>query len=389
MAGLIKRCILPAALLLCIGISSPAPACPFCGMSGQTLTQELNQASLVIYGTATNGRPGSPDGGEGATQLSITELIKPHAITQGKKQVTIPRYVPNGKYVIFFDVFKGKLDPYRGIPVKNGDMPKYLAGALAVKDKKPGERLRFFFDFLNNDDSEIAVDALKEFGNTDYKAYQQMAASLPGDKVAAWLTDPKTPSYRFGVYASILGHSSQKKKEHGKLLRSLVEDPEKRVSSGIDGILAAYVMLQPKEGWAFLRGILKDSSKEFLLRYAALRAVRFFVDYRPDVMAKKDSIEAAALLLDQADIADLAIEDLRKWKSWDLTARVLGLKDKESHDVPIIRRSILRFALCSPDKAAKAYVAQQRKADEQGVLDAEELLKLEQSTPPPTTTSSR
>ena len=42
---------------------------------------------------------------------------------------------------------------------------------------------------------------------------------------------------------------------------------------GIDGMLAAYVMLQPKEGWHLLQDILKDSKQEFLMRYACLRTL--------------------------------------------------------------------------------------------------------------------
>src|SRR5262249_17990585 len=156
------------------------------------------------------------------------------------------------------------------------------------KDKKIPERLRFFFDWLNNEDQEIATDALKEFGNVDYPEYKDIAGTFPAEKVAAWLKDPKTPSYRLGLYASILGHSSKNKAEHATLLRSLVEDPDKRATSGVDGILAAYTMLQPKEGLQYLRSILKDPKQEFLMRYAALRAVRFFVDYRSDIIARKD-----------------------------------------------------------------------------------------------------
>ena len=44
-----------------------------------------------------------------------------------------------------------------------------------------------------------------------------------------------------------------------------------------------------------------------------------------------------------------------------------------------MRRSVLRFALSFPAVAADpAFVAEQRKADPQGVGDAEEMLKLEQ-----------
>jgi hypothetical protein len=394
MTGLLRRALFLLALLACVGLAAPAWACPFCSMQGQTLTQEVDQAAMVLYGTLSNARSG-PAGefDKGETDLVLEKVIKSHKFVEGKKKVTLPRYIPPTKgnedvrYLIFCDLFRGKIDPYRGMPVKTDDMPKYLEGALKVKDRKVSDRLRFFFDYLNNEDVEIANDALKEFGNAEYKDYHAMAADLPAEKVARWLKDPKTPAYRFGLYASILGHAGKNKHEYAKLLRSLVEDPEQRVSSGIDGILAGYVMLKPKEGWAYLRGILGDTSKEFLMRYAALRAVRFFVDFRPDVVPLKDSVEAVSLLLDQPDVADLAAEDLRKWKRWEMTDRILGLKDKESHDVPIIKRAILRFALCSPQKAAKAYVAEQRKLDEQSVLDAEELLRLEQ-TPPPATSAT-
>ena len=35
--------------------------------------------------------------------------------------------------------------------------------------------------------------------------------------------------------------------------RNMVDDPQKRLTSGIDGVLAGYTMLKPKEGWAAIR----------------------------------------------------------------------------------------------------------------------------------------
>jgi len=278
---------------------------------------------------------------------------------------------------------KGKIDPYRGVPVPaDSDIVKYLQGALAVKDKPVSERLKFFFNYLDNPDTEIANDAYKEFGNADYKDFRDMAKELPADKVARWLQDSNTPAFRYGLYASMLGHCGTTK--HAEVLRAMLEDPQKRVSSGVDGILAGYTMLKPKEGWEYIRSILKDPSKEFMLRYAALRAVRFFWESRPDVVTKNDMVEAVCLLLDQGDIADLAIEDLRKWGRWEVADRVLGLYGKKSHDVPIIRRSILRFALSCPQlPRAATFVQQLRNQDAEMVKDVEELLKLETATPAP------
>jgi hypothetical protein len=124
--------------------------------------------------------------------------------------------------------------------------------------------------------------------------------------------------------------------------------------------------------------------------------VRFLWDSRPDLVSKKELKAGMGVLLEQSDIADLAVDDLRKRGCWDMTARVLGLQNTKAYEVPIVRRAVLRFALGCQDQdsekddskkaAARAYVDEQRKKDAQMVADAEELLKLEQ-TPPASTPS--
>jgi hypothetical protein len=350
-------------------------------MQGQTLMGDVNQATMVLYGTFTNAKLDAGSDGQGTTDLTIEAVLKKHESLGDRKVITLPRYVPTEKnskvkFLVFCDVFKGKIDPYRGIPVQaDSDMVKYLRGAMAVKDKPIGDRLRYYFDYLDNKESEISTDAYKEFGNADYKDYRDMAKRLPADKIARWLQDPNTPAFRYGLYASMLGHCGTAK--HAKVLRNMLDDPQKRVATGVDGILAGYTMLDPKAGWDYIHTILKDSSKEFMLRYAALRAARFFWDSRPDVLNKKDISAGVSEMLEQSDIADLAIEDLRKWQCWEMCGRILGLKDKKSHDIPIIRRAILRFALSCPDQEAAAFVADWRKRDPETVKDIEELLKLE------------
>jgi hypothetical protein len=362
-------------------------------MQGQTLTGDVGQASMVLVGTLSNAKLTGADTLEGTTDLTIDSVIKDHDIIKGKKVVTLPKYIPGDdkkyKFLIFCDVFKDKIDPYRGVAVKaDCDVAAYVKGALEVKDKKIGERLKYFFKYLDSDEVEISNDAYKEFGNADYKDYKDMAKGLPSATLVKWLKDPNTPSFRFGLYASMLGHCG--KPEDAKLLRGMLDDPEKKVITGADGILAGYILLDPKEGWDYLRSTLKDEKKEFTQRYAALRAARFFHDSRPDVIPHDKVLGAVCLLLDQSDIADLAIEDLRKWGSWGVTDQVLALYDKKSHDVPIIKRSILRFALSArdlnpdgsvnadkPNPKASAFVAALRKKDAEMVESAEELLRLE------------
>jgi hypothetical protein len=118
-----------------------------------------------------------------------------------------------------------------------------------------------------------------------------------------------------------------------------------------------------------------------LIRYATLRTARFFWSTRTEVFNKKALADSVAILLDQPDMADFAVEDLGKWGRWEMTGRVLHLFDKASHNAPVIKRAILRFALRCPEPRAVQFVRQQRARDQEWVNDTEELLRLEAPAP--------
>jgi hypothetical protein len=163
------------------------------------------------------------------------------------------------------------------------------------------------------------------------------------------------------------------------------------VLAGLDGIIAAYTMLRPKEGREYIQKVVKDTSKDFLYRYAALRALRFFWQYRTDLVAQKDIAECAAQLIAQKDIGDLAIEDLRKWKCWDLADRVLAVCKTEAYQkTPIIRRAVLRYAIqCKGSDAMANFLKETRAKDPDAVKQAEELLELTEPSVVPTGGTSK
>ena len=206
--------------------------------------------------------------------------------------------------------------------------------------------------------------------------------SLPADTIAGWLQDPKTPSFRYGLYASLLGHCGTK--DHAKMLLSMIDDPEKRKGSGLHGLMAAYVMLEPEKGWAMLKDLVQHKDKPFLVRYAGLQTMRFLWENRPDLASPKDEAAGKAEIckgiagvLNVTDMADFAIEDLRKWQRWEYADQVLGLYGQKSYNTPIIRKSILRYALQCPTGKAPEFVKTQRARDAEWVDETKELLDLE------------
>jgi len=170
----------------------------------------------------------------------------------------------------------------------------------------------------------------------------------------------------------------------GEYIALLNNDAEAE-AGWLDGLLAGYVLLAPKDGLEYLAGIIKDAKTDFLVRYAALRSLRFFWEYREDVLKKPDIVAAIQPLLDQPDIVDLAVEDLRKWERWDLAPKVVGLFEKPSHEASIIQRSIIKYALSAPanNEVCAKFVAKLRADEKQAerVRDLEQLLELEKPRP--------
>jgi hypothetical protein len=351
------------------------------------VAEDLREARAVVFCSVTKNNEEKQ-----TTDVRVEAIIKGDKKEFPKgKSLTIGRYLDktilgDKKMLLFCDIYKGKVDAYRGMVGDKGDeLAKYAAGLWARKDKPLADRLRFCFDFLDSKDIEASSDAYKEFARADYEDYKDMAKTLPSKRILKWLgqTGDKTVSYRFGLYASMLGHCG--KKEDAKEIRKIL-DKEERIT-GVDGLLAAYVMLDSKDGFQYVRGILNRPKENFLYRYAALRAVRFLHQYRQDLVPRKELVGAALLLLTQDDISDMAIEDLRKWKSWDVADKVLAVTKRDAFDEEtVIKRAVLRYCLqCKGNAAAKAFVAAREKEDAEAVKDARELLELEKlsATPAP------
>jgi hypothetical protein len=375
------RAVAFALLVLLLTTPRPVQAMPCIMATSPTWREEAAGASMVLYGTVCN--PQANQDGSGTTDLVLASVLKTHPILGDKKVLQLPRYIPidNAKepprYLIFCDVFKGKIDPYRGIAV-GPEAVGYLTGLLALGGGDRAGLMRYCFDYLEHADAEIAKDAFEEFRRATDAELAKAVRKGWADKLRGLLGKPQTSPFRLGMYAFLLAHCGNGR--DADLLGKLARQKTAQGQPG-HGILAGYVLLNPREGWTYLRALLKDASQPFPARYSALRVARYFFTTRPDVIEKKEVVAAVNLLLDQADIADLPIDDLRKWRCWDLTDRVLAVAGRPSHNLPIIRRAAVRYALQCPGAAATAFVREQRKTNPTLVADMEELLRLEGDEP--------
>jgi hypothetical protein len=369
-----------AALLIGYG---PAAACDICNGTARdraTLWQDAAQAKLVLFGTLVNPRL-NPTTNEGSTELRIESVIRHDPFLGDRKVIEIPRYVPAGPkgpplYVLFCDVYKGKLDPYRGVEVRSSAIVAYLKGALALDPKDRLKALPYFFDYLDHGDPAIAADAFLEFAKSTNNEVGQIAARLSADKLRRLVQDPQTPPERLGLYAFLLGACGGD--ADAALLHGLVLNPTERTRGALGGFLCGYIELRPNDGWVLAMKLLRDEQRPFTERLAVVGTLRFFHGWKPD-RCRRDVLRGLEVLLGQGDIADLAVEDLRKWQYWDLTPQVLALYGKKSHDAPMMRRAIVRYALSCPRAEAARLVTAVRQQDPEMVKEIEESLQFEKT----------
>jgi hypothetical protein len=369
-----------------LAVVPPARPCSLCSMQVQTATyrQDAGQARLILFGAITDSRVlpvnGVGQDGKGVSTFQIKAVLKSDPWLGKQTTVEVPRYVPVSdpkdppKYVLFCDVYKGNLDVYRGAAVKSEAAVTYVKGLLAAESKGTAAVLRHCFDYLEHADKELAADAYLEFAKATDRDIAGVAPKLSAEKLRGWLKDPSTPEQRLGMYAFLLGGCGRD--ADARLLREMIDRPTARTSPAFDGLLGGYIQLRPREGWELALSVLKDEKRPFALRFAVIRMLRFYHSWKPDD-TRDQVLRGMATVLRQSDIADIAVEDLRRWKAWDLTGDVLALYGKQGYDAPLMQRALVRYALTCPRPEAAKFAEEVHRRDPELYRDVAEALEFE------------
>jgi hypothetical protein len=371
-----------AALFVAVALlPTPSAACTFCGgefRSRQTLRMHYASAKAVLHGQLKNPRFDATTN-EGFTDLQIGAALKDDPARGNQAAITLRSYLPvigntPPDYLVFCGVANGKLDATFGVPA-TAAVVDYLKAAAKLDDTDPAAKLGFFFKHIDSADPTVAADAFFEFARATDAEITKAAKTFDPLKIRKLIADPNTPPERLGVFAFLLGVSGGPA-DAAFLAGMLRQSPlPERTAGAFGGLLAGYVLLAPKDGWALTGGLLADARQPYSLRLAAIGTVRFF-QATHEKECKAEVLRCCAALLPHGDLADQAVEDLRRWGYWDLTAEVLAQFSKPTHSAPIVRRSIVRYALCCPGDEAKRFVAAVRQADPKLVAAVEETLDL-------------
>jgi hypothetical protein len=380
---MLRRTMLALSLGGLLMVPGPARACSLCGASlrqAPTFRQEaaLETARAILIGTAENPQR---NGNTGTTDLRINEVLRSDPALDGKKIIRVNRLLPINdpknppRFLVFCDVFKGEFDPFRGVPLKDADSMEYVRKVMKLDPKDVTGNLQFFFRYLECSDTEIARDAFLEFAKASDQEIAQVAGKLDPEKLHRWLNNDRTPAERLSVYALLLGACGTD--ADARFLHTLLEKNNERTINAYDGILGGYIHLKPREGWDLAYELLRDGRKSLPVRLAVARTVSFFHGARPKE-SRENVLKCLDAMISQGELADIAVEDMRRWEIHDRTRDVLGLYGKKGYDAPLMQRAIIRYALsCKNDARASAFLDERRRAEPELIKEVEESLQFE------------
>jgi len=395
--------------LLAAGLAAgraPVEACPFCSAVSLTFSQEIAQSEAAVIarlveppaaGSLAPGGTGPlPQGTfavvevlKGGAAIEAAGLLGPDAKTF---QTILLEDKPAGTLFLLMAVEPPKLVWSSPILVSDRAIA-YLRRLGSLPEKGP-ERLAFFQDHLEDDDTTLSRDAYDEFAVAPYADVKGLADSMRPAQLLAWIEDPKVQANHRRLYATMLGvcGTPDDARRIGAILEGGAPGEEnKEVRSGLDALIACYVTLLGPSGLdlvdrLFLRRS-PDSDVPFAETYAAVMALRFLGE-ESDRVPRERVLASLRLLLDEPKLADLVVADLARWQDWSVVTRLVDIFRDATADNIFVREPIVNYLRSCPLPEAAAALAELETIDPEAVRRAATLAGLAGLTLPTAPASS-
>lgn len=340
--------------------SGVAPACTLCAGNFRTrlsLRQEMAKAQLVVVGSARNARLLNDDGA-GLTDIWVHQVIWGTSKELPAK-IVIERYlseteIPGKQAIFFFRHLDHRWELLAWRSCSSDRMVRYLNDLASRRDQPEKTLFAFFADHLDDADADVAADAFLELTRAPDTEVAAIARQISPNRLRRLLLDARTPNENRGFLALLLacvGEASDV-----QTIKKLLSQTPADQQGNRRGLLAAYVVLNPREGWPMVLHYLTDDRSTFLDRHTALAVVIFFKNWQRQIN-RQQILQGFRAAVSDADLADLAIEELRRSRWWDLTEVILHQYDQPTHDLPLIRRAIIRYAAQCPAPPARQFLA--------------------------------
>ncbi|MCO8123612.1 hypothetical protein NHH03_17840 [Stieleria sp. TO1_6] len=353
--------------LLAGWMAVPAAACPFCESVQQTIRQQSLTMDAVVIASSLD---------SDLTKNLTTGVVKMkvEVVIKGGDHVKVGQTVDA--------IYYGKVDVGRRFLLSGVDPPniqwstmpvtpraeEYIIKASKIDNDDPIALLRFYRDYLEDEEPFLLRDAYDEFASTPYEVIRKIGPEMDHDQLIEWVKVPEIGADRKRLYFTMLGVCGSK--ADLPMLETMLRNPAKSVTGGLDALIACYLTLAGEEGLPLIDELFIASNKTpFPQSYAAIMAIRFH-GTEGDVIPRSALVESLHKVLDRSELADMVIPDLAKWKDWSQIDRLKRLFKDAEKDKNWLRVPVINYMRACPLPEAEEAIAELEKIDPDAVRRA-------------------
>lgn len=348
--------LLPAELL----------ACPFCNAVSQTLRQEMAAMDSVVIAISTQDAS-ERDAETGKLMMKVVQVLKGGDLVQVGDELEAIYYgdVTKGRRFMLSGVDPPQLQ-WSCLPVT--ERAETYIGKMNALEDDDLVRLKFYYQFLQDEESMLARDAYDEFAIAPYDAVKKLAPEMDHDQLVKWISDPEMPTDRKRLYLTLLGVCGGK--DDLSMLEKMLRSTSKSARGGLDAMIACYLTLGGESGLGLINELfLANKQASYADTYQAIMAIRFH-GTEGDVIPRSALVESLHHVLDRKDLADLVIPDLARWNDWSQINRLVNLFETADPENNWVRVPVVNYLRACPLDSAKEALKKVEKIDPESVRRA-------------------
>lgn len=356
-----------ASLVLGLAWTRPALACPFCNAQLKTFSDDISASDAVVVAKFAQG-PAKADADVSESTFEVVKALKGGEHLGKTRQIKLLYFGshPAGTKFLVFGVDPKKLQWSTPNAVSDRTI-EYVAKLMKLPEKGP-ERLDFFQNYLEDEESILATDAYEVFARAPYAEVKQLGDRMHHDRLVEWIKDREVPSSRRRLYLTMLGICGRP--DDVAALEAMIRSTDRQVRTALDAMVACYLILKGAEGMPLIEDLfLKDPNAEYTDTYAAIMALRF-LGQETTVVPKERLLAALRYMLDRPQLADLVIPDLARWQDWSPMAKLVELFKNADEESSWVRVPVINYLRACPKPEAKKYLDELAKIDPESVKRA-------------------
>lgn len=357
--------------VVALGLVAPAAvrACPFCNAQTKTLSEELDSADAAVIAKMLKGpskQAIAAGDADAASAFEVVQVLKGPQALPKKFEVLYFGQQPAGAQFLVSGAGSKKVE-WAAPNALSPRAVKYVSQLLKLP-KNGADRMAFFQEYLEDEESLLANDAYEEFARAPYAEVKDLKPRMHRDRLLTWISDREVPASRRRLYLTMLGVCGQP--DDIAVLEEMIKASDRQVRTALDAMVACYLILKGPDGMPLIEELfLKNKDAEYTDTYAAIMALRF-LGQETTAVPKERLLGGLRAMLDRPQLADLVIPDLARWQDWSCMDKLVDLFKNADEESSWVKVPVVNYLRACPKPEAKARLAELAKLDPESVKRA-------------------